>query len=199
MIDFSSKPTLVGEKVLLRPFEQADAEKMLVILDDPEIKRLTGSVVSDLEVLVETDAAEAEKIRNWYLTRNSQTDRLDLAVVDKQSGELVGEVVFNEYEEDIGQVNFRTLIGPAGRGRGLGTEALALLVRYGFEELGLNRIELEVYSFNPRAEAVYRKNGFVLEGIKRESFKYNGVYINTKLFAMLRSDYDSFVKNRGAL
>ena len=46
--------------------------------------------------------------------------------------------------------SFRIALGPAGRGRGLGTEATRLIVGYGFERLGLYRISLEVYSFNPR-------------------------------------------------
>jgi RimJ/RimL family protein N-acetyltransferase len=46
--------------------------------------------------------------------------------------------------------NFRTLIGPGGRDRGPGTEALRLIVGYGFERLGLHRISLEAYAFNPQ-------------------------------------------------
>jgi RimJ/RimL family protein N-acetyltransferase len=53
------------------------------------------------------------------------------------------------------------------------------------------RIELDVYSFNPRAEAVYQKVGFVLEGIKRKNFIYNGELFDTKLYAMLQSDYQN--------
>ena len=111
--------------------------------------------------------------------------------MDKASQCVVGEVVFNEYDEDIQAVNFRILIGEGGRGKGLGTEATELFIQYGFEKLGLLRIELDVYSFNPRAEAVYQKVGFVLEGIKRKNFIYNGELFDTKLYAMLQSDYQN--------
>jgi len=65
--------------------------------------------------------------------------------------------------------NFRIFLGRAGRDRGLGTEATRLIVGYGFEGLGLHRISLEVYSFNPRARRVYEKAGFQAEGILRET------------------------------
>jgi len=48
---------------------------------------------------------------------------------------------------------------------------------------------LSVFSFNPRAERVYQKVGFKLEGIERESFLYNQEYIDSKIYGLLKSDY----------
>ncbi|MBU5334216.1 GNAT family N-acetyltransferase [Anaerocolumna aminovalerica] len=190
MIDFKTKPVLEGKKVILRPFDIEDWEKMLPILAEPEVNHLTGSVVNDEEAGGAFSIEEMEKIKEWYLSRNHQTDRLDLAIIEKEKEALVGEVVFNEYDEDTCNVNFRILIGEAGRGKGLGTEATEIFLRYGFEVLGLHKVELEAYSFNPRAERVYRKNGFILEGVKREAFRYNNMYIDTHIYGMLKDDYD---------
>ncbi|KNF08486.1 acetyltransferase [Gottschalkia purinilytica] len=189
-IDFLTKPTLKGEKVILRPFATEDWEKMIPLLTDPEVKRLTGSVANDEEANAPISSEEAEHIKQWYQSRNQQTDRLDLAIIERANGKLVGEVVFNDFEETTRNVNFRILIGASGRGKGLGTDATALFLQYGFEVLGLHKVELEVYSFNPRAEKVYRKNGFVLEGIKREDFLYNDEYIDTKIFGLLKKEYE---------
>ncbi len=188
-LDFQTKPTIKGEKVILRPFEQGDWKKMLLILEEPEVNRLTGSVVNDDEANRATSQEEIERIKQWYQSRNQQTDRLDLAIIEKETRELVGEVVFNDYKEITQNVNFRILIGALGRNKGLGTEAVALFLRHGFEVLNIHKVELDVYSFNPRAEKVYRKNGFVLEGIKREDISYNGEYFDTKIFGLLRKDY----------
>ncbi|WP_172251239.1 GNAT family N-acetyltransferase [Saccharibacillus deserti] len=189
--DFTRKPVLNGVKTILRPFEEGDGEQMVAILEELEVRRLTGSALNDEEARKSSTLEEAEHIRVWYATRNASNDRLDLAITDRETGALIGEAVFNEYDENTGNVNFRILIGAAGQGRGIGSEAIALFVRYGFEELDLHRIGLEVYSFNPRAERTYVKNGFVLEGVKREEFAYNGEYIDSKVYGMLRSDYDS--------
>jgi RimJ/RimL family protein N-acetyltransferase len=157
--DFSVKPTLTGDRVVLRPFVDGDSAAFEVILADPEVVRLTGSP---------PEPFDADQLRAWYGTRNSQTDRLDLAVVDKATGTCVGEVVLNEWDDHNSNCNFRTLIGPAGRDRGLGTEAIRLIVGYGFEQLGLHRISLEVFAFNPRARRAYEKVGFVAEGTLRQ-------------------------------
>ena len=55
------------------------------------------------------------------------------------------------------------------RGRGIGTEAVRLLLRHAFDTLGLHRIDLRVLSYNTRAIACYQRCGFVREGVERES------------------------------
>jgi len=173
--DFSVKPTLRGRLVTLRPFRDGDAEVMARILSDPEVRRLTGSVES-------TEQAERpepldDRLRDWYATRNEQADRLDLAVEDAATGRLVGEVVLNEVDLDALTCNLRVLVGPEGRDRGLGTEAVALATGYGIERLGLARVTLEVFEFNPRARRVYEKVGFVVTGVHPAALLFDGVAV----------------------
>jgi RimJ/RimL family protein N-acetyltransferase len=186
---FLIKPMLVGKKVILRPFEEKDCEIMYEILNEPSLKKLTGSVSSDEEAYAAPQPEEREKIRQWYMTRNEQNNRLDLAVVYGESNQVIGEVVFNEYDEETDNVNFRVLLSEASCNKGVGTEALSMFIQYGMEELGLHKIYLEVYSFNHRAERVYQKVGFKLEGIKREEFIYNQKYIDIKIYGLLQADY----------
>lgn len=188
--DFLVKPTLQGEKVLLRPFQPEDIETMLNILSDYEVQKLTGSVCNDQDAHAPVSQEEVEKTKKWYKTRNEQSDRLDLAIVDKVTNAVVGEVVFNEYDDNVNKVNFRILIGPDGRNKGFGSEATALFIQYGFKILHLHKIELQVFSFNPRGEHVYLKNGFVLEGVLRQDFKYGEEYIDYKLYSILASEYN---------
>ena len=187
--NFITKPTIEGNKVILRPFEEEDWLKMIKIIEEPEVKRLTGSVTNDYEANKPMSQEEIDRTKIWYQTRNLQTNRLDLAIINKETKEIVGEVVFNDYQESTNNISFRILIGSKGQNKGLGTEAMALFLKYGFDVLNFHKVELEVFSFNPRAEKVYRKNGFVLEGIKREDISYNGEYFDTKLFGLLRKDY----------
>lgn len=187
---FSEKPTLTGDLVTLRPVEPEDVQVMVGILTDPDLLRLTGSVHRTAET--ET-AAEPEigPLREWYTTRNDQPDRLDLMVVDNASGQVVGEVVLNEWDEGDRTCNYRTLFGPGGRDRGLGSEATRLLIDYAFTHLPLHRIDLEVYAFNPRAQRVYEKAGFVVEGTRREAFEFDGERFDAIIMGQLRSDWDA--------
>ena len=78
---------------------------------------------------------------------------------------------------------------PGGRDRGLGTEATRLIVGYGFERLGLHRISLEVYAFNPRARRAYEKAGFRPEGVLRESLRYDGEWIDATVMSILAPEW----------
>ena len=97
--------------------------------------------------------------------------RLDLAVTDKVTGECLGEAVLNQWDPGNESCNFRIFIGPKGRGRGLGTEATRLIVGYGFEHLGLHRISLEVYAFNPRARRSLVRLSLSIEWLLKSPFK----------------------------
>jgi RimJ/RimL family protein N-acetyltransferase len=173
--DFSVKPTLSGRLVTLRPFRDGDAEVMARILSDPEVRRLTGSVESSAQA--ERPEPLDDRLRDWYGSRNEQADRLDLALEDRSSGGLVGEVVLNEVDLDALTCNLRVLVGPQGRDRGLGTEAVALATGYGIEQLGLARVTLEVLEFNPRARRVYEKVGFVVTGVRPSALVFDGVAV----------------------
>ncbi len=188
--DFAVKPTLDGDKVTLRPFKDSDLPALRAALLDPEARILTGSVHDEAQAHAAEFADEEKLLIDWYSTRNDQPDRLDLAVVDKATGECVGEAVLNQWDPGNESCNFRIFVGPTGRDRGLGTEATRLIVGYGFERLGLHRISLEVYAFNPRARRAYEKVGFRAEGVLRESLRYNGEWHDATVMSILAPEWD---------
>ncbi|MFE2100323.1 MULTISPECIES: GNAT family N-acetyltransferase [unclassified Streptomyces] len=179
-MSFSVKPVLTGHRTVLRPFTEADAEVMWEIIEDPEVVRFTYAASTDLT---------PERVRSWYGSRATAPDRLDLAVTDPATGEVLGEVVLYEYDPAARSCTFRTLIGPRGRGRGIGTEAARLIVGHGFGELGLHRIELGAYAHNRRALHVYEKVGFVVEGVRREIQRQDGAWTDEVIMSILDREW----------
>ncbi|MDF2538519.1 MAG: family N-acetyltransferase [Herbinix sp.] len=171
MINLKYKPTLTGMKVILRPFHGDDLDSMEECINDTEVTKFTGS--TDSEVF------DREKLYNWYATRNDQSDRLDFAIVDKSSNLVVGEAVINSYDEESHSMNFRILIGPRGRNRGLGSEATNLTIDYIFMNTDLKEITLSVFAFNPRAQRVYEKVGFVLSSVDKDELEFEGEMIDS--------------------
>lgn len=152
-------PTLRGQRVTLRPMTQADAPHLVRWANDPDFAwfqwgRRPGR-------FADNDAA-----RKW----------MDVI------GENRGVVFAIEYEgRPIGQANYRDLrpkgesaevgigIGePALWGKGLGREALGLLVRHLVDDLGVHRVSLSVLAYNDRAIASYKAAGFEVEGVERD-------------------------------
>jgi RimJ/RimL family protein N-acetyltransferase len=192
--DLATKPTLQGRLVTLRPFRDGDAEVMAQVLSDPEVRRLTGSVESTAEA--RRPQPLDDRLRDWYATRNDRTDRLDLAIEDVVSGALVGEVVLNEVDPEDLTCNLRLLLGPQGRDRGLGTEAVALVTAHGLEVLGLRRITLEVFEFNPRARRVYEKVGYVVTGVRPGALVFDGVAVGAVDMAVDAATWDGVTPGR---
>lgn len=124
-------------------------------------------------------------MRAVYENWSSASDRLVLAVIDNASGAIVGEAVLNDWSPDDDSCGFRTIVGAAGRGRGLGTEAAELIVHHGLRTMGLHRISLEVYDFNPRARHVYEKVGFVHGGTAREALRFDDEWIDIHYMAIV--------------
>ncbi len=178
--DFAVKPVLTGEKVVLRPFTTEDAPTMIAIIGDPGVLRGTGLPRAELT----TEALSA-----WYGSRNGTADRLDLAVTDRQTGELVGESVLYDWHPANRSCVFRILLGPHGRDRGLGTETVRLTVGHAFEQLGLNRVELGVYDFNQRARHVYESVGFAAEGVRREAMLRDGTAYDETVMSLLAREW----------
>jgi RimJ/RimL family protein N-acetyltransferase len=187
--DFTVKPTLAGELVILRPFRADDLPAMREVMLDPEGRILTGSVHDEAQARAPLTPEEEELARDWLLSRGVQGDRLDLAVTDKETGECVGEAVLNQWDPGNESCNFRIFLGPRGRDRGFGTEATRLIVGYGFQHLGLHRIALEVYAFNPRARRAYEKVGFRAEGVLRQSLHYDGQWIDATVMSILAPEW----------
>ncbi|MFC9702395.1 GNAT family N-acetyltransferase [Streptomyces sp. NPDC056943] len=176
---FSHKPTLPGDLVVLRPVTEDDVPALLPLYEDAEVMRLTGCHTH----------FEEPALRKWYASRGAQDDRLDLAVVERATGRVVGEAVLNEWDEENESCSFRIVFVPDAVGRGLGTEATRLIVGHGFEALGLHRISLEVYAFNPRARRAYEKAGFTAEGVLRGALLWEGERVDATVMSVLAPEW----------
>jgi RimJ/RimL family protein N-acetyltransferase len=178
-ISFADKPTLTGDLVHLRPLTTADVPAVMVGLGDAESNRLTGTHASFTAEQVATALAE------WA----ARDDRIDLAIIERATGQHAGEVVLNGLDTDNASCGFRIALPSAYTDRGLGTEATRLILGHAFDTVGVHRVELEVFAFNPRARRVYEKVGFVYEGTKRQALRWQREWIDTHVMAMLADDW----------
>jgi RimJ/RimL family protein N-acetyltransferase len=80
------------------------------------------------------------------------------------------------------------------RNKGYGTEAMGILLDFIFNQVNVNKVMLEVFSFNKRAISSYKKNGFVEEGRLRENVFRNGEYHDEVLMGLLRREYAKLKK-----
>jgi RimJ/RimL family protein N-acetyltransferase len=176
---FRDQPVLTGELVRLEPLTTAVLDDYLRALADPEVTRLTGTHAT----------FERAGIQAWLASRAQQHDRADWAVLRTADGAFLGEAVLNDVELDDACANYRIwLAGPAVFGRGYGTEVTRLVLDYALDTVGLHRVSLGVYDFNPRARRVYEKCGFLTEGRRRDALRWDGQWHDEILMSVLATD-----------
>lgn len=103
-----------------------------------------------------------------------------------QGCEPVGSVYVRDIERRHRKAEYGIFIGEAqARGRGIGTAAARLMLKYCFEELGLHRVFLRVYADNAQAVRSYEKAGFVREAYLRDDVWVDGRYRDIVLMGVL--------------
>ncbi|BDG02781.1 GNAT family N-acetyltransferase [Anaeromyxobacter oryzae] len=173
-------PRIDGDKVLLRPLVHEDAPRLTGILNDEAVRRNLR-----LERPVSL-AAEQEFIA--ALAR--ATDEVVVGIVARPHGRLVGVTGLHHLGDPARQSEFGIFLGgPEEWGKGYGQEATRLIVGYGFEALGLNRVWLHVHADNARGIHAYEKVGFRSEGLLRQAALRDGRFVDVVSMAVLREDW----------
>lgn len=146
---------------------------------DPETARMTGCKA----------AFSREEVLSFLRSAVESPDCC-LFLVFAPDGRMIGESVINEIDFALRCANFRIAIyRPAERGRGIGSWMVQTTRDFAFEVLKLHRLSLDVFSFNTRAEQVYRKAGFQREGVLRDAVLDGGQYADDILMSMLEEDW----------
>ena len=149
---------LIGQKCYLSPIDLNDAEKFAEWLNDLEVTEnllLYNSVIN-----VETEKGFLENLAKGH----------NYSIVDMENNTSIGNCGLMEIDNLNQTAEVGIFIGDKNYwNKGYGTEALKLLVDYGFKALNLHNIFLKVFSYNKHAIKSYEKVGFKIIGIRREA------------------------------
>lgn len=179
MDGFEVNPTLRTERLTVRPIRADDAAALLASTEDPVSRRLTGT----------HERFTLERIEAWCSSRGEQPDRWDLAIEDASNGAWLGELAVNGWDHDNRTCGIRIALDPHARGRGIGPEAMTVVIEHLFAATPTHRLELDVYSINPQAIAVYERLGFVREGVKRDALLWEGTFSDAIQMSVLRPEW----------
>ncbi len=170
---------LRGEFVELAPLRPNDSPVLFEWINDRELVILNAPFRP-----VSREAHEA-----WFeeVQRRPDTRIFGIKLIDRDR--LVGSCQLHDIHPVHRSAELQIRIGAEdARGRGVGTEATRLLLRFGFEELDLHRVYLHVLATNERALRLYRRVGLRTEGTLREAACIEGEWIDVVVMAILHSD-----------
>ena len=172
---------IVGKKVDLVALDTKYIDHYIRWINDPEVTDLLGDARAPY-----SKAREREWIESVL---SSHGDGRVFTILSKKK-EPIGTISFNHLDFRNGHGVLGIMIGEKWLwDKGYGSDAIKTLLRFGFEELGLRKIELYLNPENSRAHACYKKCGFVDEGSKREHMFYNGRYVDDLQMGILRDEW----------
>ncbi len=180
---------LVGERIYLSTRSTDDAEVYTKWMNDFEVTDYTGRSATILTL-------DAEK--KYLENKNMDLDTTAFAIVDLKTDKMVGTLSLENVNYNHRTAVLGIFIGdPDYRSNGYGTEAIKLLLDYGFNYMNLNTINLSVLACNERAIKCYKKCGFKEAGVLRKSKYVNGKYYDTILMDILAEEFtEDCIKNK---
>jgi len=173
--------TIRGKRVLLRPFQEGDAEESARVWT-PESNYMYGGSPRGAE----RPSVESRQRRNEQMTGSEEH-----CFAIEADGRYIGFLGLRVNDSEQGGSYRIGIENPEYWGRGYGTEVARLVLRYAFEALGLHRVRLMVAAYNVRARRCYEKAGFRVEGTLRQSFQVDGEWQDDILMAILREEWEA--------
>ena len=175
--------TLDGERIQLRPHDPKNYGLYAEWYGDPEVWHLTSWARAPLG---------RSAVKRLFEEREMSTTDDSFAIHPNGESEPVGVVSLMNVSEANLSAELSVIVGrPDDRSHGYGAEAVAMIVRYAFEDLGLNRVGLSVFEFNEEAIAAYEKLGFVVEGRIRKAIKRRSGFHDAILMSILRAEWEA--------
>lgn len=180
---------LVGKTIYLRCIERDDiVEDYLRWANDSEVTHymVLGLKPTNREMMEE----EYQKMEEEYQKMIKDKNQINLAIVDKKTDKHIGNIGLYSINWVPRSAEIRIIIGEKDYwGKGIGPEAIRLMMEYAFEKLNLERLCLGVTDKNERAYNAYLKAGFVKEGFLRKTWFRNNEYYNDIRMGILKEEY----------
>lgn len=179
---FSSIPTLECDRLILRRMKRTDAADMYEYAKE--------ECVTEYLLWNPHDSVQyTEQYLKYVQGKYRDGEFYDWAVILKSENKMIGTCGFTSIDVDNNSAEVGYVISPHYRGQGYAAEALAKVIRFGFDELELNRLEAKYIVGNDASLRVMEKCNMSFEGVSKSSMMIKGKYRDIGHCAILRSEY----------
>lgn len=176
---------IVGNRVCLRSYELSDLDEIMKDWNRMELRRLLGNV--DRGPVARNQGEEWIK-ETWKLRQERKAFHFAVEVIAGKK--IIGDTSLFDFDWTSRSAEVGISIHNSGYwGKGYGAETLDLLLHFAFRDLNMNRVELDVFDFNKRAQNCYLKVGFKEIGRKRKACFIDGQYHDIIIMDLLSEEW----------
>jgi RimJ/RimL family protein N-acetyltransferase len=176
--DGGPEAALEGSLVRLRAHETSDYGPLNELFIDPGVLEGVGFAMPQ----------SRQAYREFVESARGKEERIVFVIERLEDRQAMGGCSLEAIEARNRAAILGIWIGKPYWHRGYGTDAMRTLCRFGFRHLNLQRIELNVFSVNPRALRVYERVGFKIEGTRRRSQFVGGLYVDSYVMGLLSEE-----------
>lgn len=178
-INFTPFPNLETERLLLRRVDKNDVNEVFALRSDAEtMKFVPRPLVTTQNEALEHIALIDSKIEN--------NEGINWAITFKDSPKLIGIIGHYRIKPEHYRSEIGYMILPEFQGKGIITEAVKAVVKYGFDEMNLHSIEAIIDPDNTASAIVLEKNNFIKEAHLKENEYYDGRFLDTVIYSLLK-------------
>lgn len=183
-IYFKDFKRLENDRLLLRKLELKDA---------PEVQLMR----SDEKVMVYMDSERQMTIQH---SANFISEKLEMyeqktgifwAIIEKSTNKFMGDFAFFKIDHKNSRAEIGYTLKPEFWGKGFMKEAMLLIFNFGFNDLNLHSLEANINPGNNKSRIILTKLGFQKEAYFRENYYYNGDYLDSEIYSLLKSDFQA--------
>ena len=176
---------IYGKKVVLRAMEPTDCELVREMFNNPEIENL----VVGWSFPISKYAQE-----KWYENHFSDTDFRFIVETSENGAVGIATLTDIDWKNRMAHHGMK-IAKSASRGKGIGTDTVMAVMRYAFDELGLNRLNGSWFSDNVASRNMYMKCGWKEEGVRRKYIYKHGEYRDLVESGVLAEDYYALIED----
>ena len=167
---------------ILRAKTLEDTEDFFNYYSDPEVNKY---IVSDIP----SNLQEARQEISYWMNVYKNGDGIYFAIARKDNNRLIGSIGLSSFNRFHNRIEASYDLAKEYWNKGITTKALKEVIRYGFDNMGINRIEAFAMRANKASRAVLEKCGFNLEGELKQHRRHRGVYVDMGIFSIVYEDY----------
>ena len=165
-------------RITIRKFEKSDIPKKVEWINNPANNRFLHYNIP----------LSIEGTERWFDSHQGETTRYDAVI--EADGVPVGTIGLLSIDRKNSKAEYYIAMGEtAYKGKGVAKEASRLILAYGFEELGLNRIYLFTEVDNIAAQKLFERVGFKREGILKQDVYSHGAFADRIAYGILKEDW----------
>lgn len=177
---------IFGKKVMFRAIEEDDALILNKWANDPDIQSMLGGWHFPTSM---------QDQNQWISSLNCNNTNQRFAIELIESKKIIGTTNLVSIDWKNRNAFTGALIGEAGnRGRGLGTDVVMTMMKYAFDELGLNQLDTEIIEYNIASKKTYvDKCGWTIQGVKKNWYYRDGKHCDKMILGISYKDYKNLI------